>query len=209
MAKTKITHEHREAADAVVASLAELGIEATAHEVLLAGAIANAVSAIVSATILETPEGEELPDFSLARQLFDSRGEPIDAAAVTLRTLAIARGLLGARRMTASMSQQAQHIARGLVEMFEAMNLPATPSQTSETTSAEQPERAPDEPRLRLKLDPDLADGFHWTIHDEPDAVLMQNIKTWMENAVVGDDFTIELVSMTDAEVEVEALPDV
>ena len=67
------------------------------------------------------------------------------------------------------------------------------------------PEAAQAKPRL--KLDPDLGDGFHWTIHDTPDAVLLESIRTWMENAVPGDSFTVELIVMTDE--EVNALPDV
>jgi hypothetical protein len=65
---------------------------------------------------------------------------------------------------------------------------------------------SPTETRPRLKLDPDLADGQHWTI-GEPDAGLLELIRMWMASSQPGDSFTIALVMMTDA--EVAALPDI
>lgn len=70
-----------------------------------------------------------------------------------------------------------------------------------EVQPAEQPKRP------RLKLDPNLADGQHWTIHDEPDAALLELLRLWMSSATVGESIEIELVEMTDS--EVEALPDI
>ena len=64
-----------------------------------------------------------------------------------------------------------------------------------------------DEPKKRLKLDPDLADGQHSTIHDKPDGALMEAIALWMESSEPGDSFTIELVEMTDA--QADALPEI
>lgn len=72
------------------------------------------------------------------------------------------------------------------------------------------PEEAHDyehKPKRRLKLDPNLADGQHWTIHDRPDATLMELIQLWMDEATVGESIEITLVEKTDA--EVEALPDI
>lgn len=64
-----------------------------------------------------------------------------------------------------------------------------------------------DTKKKRLALDPDLADGQHWTIHDEPNQVLVEVIKAWMEEAVDGDEITIRLVEMTDS--EAARLPDI
>jgi hypothetical protein len=63
-----------------------------------------------------------------------------------------------------------------------------------------------DEKKRRLKLDPDLVDGEHWTISDV-DAQLLESLRVWMSEASVGDSVTIELVAMTDE--EVKALPDI
>lgn len=62
-------------------------------------------------------------------------------------------------------------------------------------------------PKRRLKLDPNLVDGHHWAIHDEPDATLMEIIRLWMDEALAGERIEIELVEMTDA--EVQDLPDI
>ena len=56
------------------------------------------------------------------------------------------------------------------------------------------------EKRKRLKLDPDLTDGEHRTIHDEPNDVLMSMLRDWMDNAMPGEAIKIELVAMTDEE---------
>jgi len=64
-----------------------------------------------------------------------------------------------------------------------------------------------DEKRKRLRLDPDLADGQHWTVHTTPDDALVELFRMWMEQAEPGESVTITLVEMTDA--EVEALPDI
>ena len=66
-----------------------------------------------------------------------------------------------------------------------------------------------DEKRKRLKLDPDLADGQHWTVYDpdEKRSPLEEQLRAWLEEARPGETLTIEAVEMTDA--EVEALPDI
>jgi len=59
----------------------------------------------------------------------------------------------------------------------------------------------------RLKLCPELADGYSWTVHDVPDDVLLQAIREWMQEAQPGDEVTIKLIVMSDD--EVEALPEI
>ena len=76
-------------------------------------------------------------------------------------------------------------------------------------------ETAMSDKKLRMKLSPELADGDHWTIADTP-AELLNAVTVWWEEMgmsvgphsnLVGESFTVEVLSMTDA--EVEALPDV
>lgn len=50
-----------------------------------------------------------------------------------------------------------------------------------------------------------LGDGEHWTILKYPDLFIAEAISLWMEEAQPGDEVTIKLVEMTDA--EVDALP--
>lgn len=60
-----------------------------------------------------------------------------------------------------------------------------------------------------LKVSPELWDGSAWTIidYDRPE-VLSDLIEAWRANdPFVGDSFTVELVEMTEEEVEV--LPEV
>jgi hypothetical protein len=64
-----------------------------------------------------------------------------------------------------------------------------------------------DTKRMRLKLDPDLADGEHWTIHDKPDSTLIELIQAWMNESAPGDEITIGIVSMSDR--EADELPDI
>lgn len=60
---------------------------------------------------------------------------------------------------------------------------------------------------LRFQLSPELADGQHWTVCDTLDQ-LFEHIKHWHENRPdEGDGFTIEIMEMSDA--EVEALPEI
>ena len=61
--------------------------------------------------------------------------------------------------------------------------------------------------RKRLLLDPDLTDGQHPTVHDRPDAGLLQLMSTWMQDAQAGDEITIGVVEMSDA--EADSLPEV
>lgn len=59
-------------------------------------------------------------------------------------------------------------------------------------------------PRLRYKLPPEMADGQHWTIVDDHEAVI-EGVRAWLAQAVAGEEITIEACMMTDA--EAEALP--
>lgn len=63
------------------------------------------------------------------------------------------------------------------------------------------------EKRKRLKLDPDLTDGEHFTIHDDPNEVLLGLIEDWMADNRAGATIEIKLVEMTDE--ECAALPDI
>lgn len=58
----------------------------------------------------------------------------------------------------------------------------------------------------RLRLDPDMVDGEHWTVSDV-DATFIENMRTWMAEAEVGDEVTLRLIEMSDA--EVKALPEI
>ena len=66
------------------------------------------------------------------------------------------------------------------------------------------------EKKRRFKLCPELVDGDHWTVVDTPDEVA-DALKLWAENVgsnySEGDRIVIEVVMMTDA--EVDALPDI
>ena len=70
-----------------------------------------------------------------------------------------------------------------------------------------------DRKKLRMKLSPELADGDHWTIADTPEELLHAVTAWWGEMStglhdnVIGESFTVEVISMTDE--EVKALPDV
>lgn len=57
--------------------------------------------------------------------------------------------------------------------------------------------------KLRYKLSPELSDGCHSTIVDNPQAVL-EAVKDWCKEAKYygeGESFTVEIVKMTDEEV--------
>ena len=56
------------------------------------------------------------------------------------------------------------------------------------------------QPKKRLKLDPDLADGCHWTIADNAEQVT-ESLQLWMDEAAPGDSISIKLVKTTDDEV--------
>jgi len=62
-------------------------------------------------------------------------------------------------------------------------------------------------PTKRLSLDPNLTDGTYRTIHDKPDDALLELITLWMEGAEPGEEFTISLVEMSQA--DADALPQV
>jgi hypothetical protein len=59
-----------------------------------------------------------------------------------------------------------------------------------------------------FKLPPELADGEHWVPMDNIDTIL-EYVKEWCKDckSCVGESFTIEVIEMTDA--EIEALPDI
>ena len=61
---------------------------------------------------------------------------------------------------------------------------------------------------IRYRLSPELTDGEHWTVVDTV-AQLVDAIENWADErgykSFVGDEFRVELVDMTDE--EVEALP--
>lgn len=60
-------------------------------------------------------------------------------------------------------------------------------------------------PKVRFKLSPELSDGDHWVVVDTLNDVL-QAIQDWYDNdpdPVHGDSFTVQIVKLTDAEVEV------
>lgn len=59
-----------------------------------------------------------------------------------------------------------------------------------------------------FKLSPELADGEHWVPMDNIDTVL-EYVKEWCADCKdsIGESFTIEVIEMTDA--EIEALPDI
>lgn len=68
--------------------------------------------------------------------------------------------------------------------------------------------RASDGPKKpRFKLSPELSDGDHWTIVSKAQA--MELVGMWLDyhKDAVGESCQIEIVAMTDA--EVEALPDI
>lgn len=58
-----------------------------------------------------------------------------------------------------------------------------------------------------LKLSEELGDGEHWSICDN-ERGLIESIKAWYDEFKheVGESFTVEVIKMTDA--EIEALPD-
>lgn len=61
---------------------------------------------------------------------------------------------------------------------------------------------------LRFKLSSELADGQHWTVCDKIEDVFTA-IRAWHDDGqsgIEGEGFQIEMVEMSDA--EVEALPD-
>ena len=59
-----------------------------------------------------------------------------------------------------------------------------------------------------LKLSPELVDGNHWTVCDN-ESGLLEAVREWYRGFKddVGERFTVEVVDMTDA--EIEALPDI
>src|SRR5690606_10655269 len=66
-------------------------------------------------------------------------------------------------------------------------------------------ESTEDVPRPRLKLDPDLADGYHWTINNAPGSgphphPLLESLQNWLDNSEPGDCVWIEHASMSDRE---------
>jgi len=61
----------------------------------------------------------------------------------------------------------------------------------------------------RYKLSAELGDGQHWTVVDDP-MIVATVVKEWAENEKIrktGDGFMVDIVKMTDE--EVEALPDI
>ena len=62
----------------------------------------------------------------------------------------------------------------------------------------------------RYKLSPELCDGDHWTIADNPKEVVAA-VAAWAENAELmgepDDGFEVGIIEMTDA--EVEAMPEI
>jgi hypothetical protein len=62
---------------------------------------------------------------------------------------------------------------------------------------------------IRFKLSPELVDGDHWTVCNTLPQVF-EAIQAWYDagqNEMVGEGFQIEMVEMSDA--EVEALPEI
>lgn len=64
------------------------------------------------------------------------------------------------------------------------------------------------EKRTYFKIPPEMADGEHWSIISAHDCDLLgESVRDWVRNdPLVGEAITIEVIEMTDA--EVEALPD-
>lgn len=58
--------------------------------------------------------------------------------------------------------------------------------------------------KLRYKLPPEMSDGQHWAIVDDPAAVI-EGVKAWLAEATGGEQITIKTCMMTDE--EADALP--
>lgn len=109
MPKTKITNEHREAAEVTRVKLKAAGFDFTRSEVLMAMFISVAVETTV--TLQTGPAGQSL-DTDGAKSISKT-----DASSL-VRCCYIARAVKRARAPGASMERQANAIAVGLVEMF-------------------------------------------------------------------------------------------
>lgn len=59
---------------------------------------------------------------------------------------------------------------------------------------------------IRFRLSPELVDGEHWTVADTPEQ-LCEAIKAWCEDIEVGDDIRVDVIEMSQE--EVDALPEI